>query len=325
MKTALISGINGQDGAYLAKFLLDKGYQVFGTYRRSSTPNFWRLYYLGIFDKVELIPIELVDDLSIMEAIKKSKPDEVYHLAAQSFVGVSFETPVGTGKVTGLGVTGMLEAIRQTNPAIKFYQASTSELFGNSNRRQNEETPFEPLSPYAAAKLYGYWITRIYRKAYGIFACNGILFNHESPLRSTEFVTRKISDAVARISLGLQNELTLGNLDAKRDWGYAPEYIESMYLMLQQDKPDDYVIATGECHSVKEFAEKAFSIVGLEWQKYISVDPKLLRPLDVGYLCGDYSKAKKQLGWEPKVIFNELVEIMVKEDLKRCSGKTRKL
>ena len=318
-KRALITGITGQDGAYLAKFLLKKGYEVYGTYRRLSSPNFWRLQYLGIFDKINLIPVDLSDTGSILEAIKVAEPDEVYHLAAQSFVGASFETPIATGDISGLAVTRILEVIRQINPEIKFYQASTSELYGNSRSEGllNEDTPFRPASPYAAAKLYGYWITRIYREAYGIFAVNGILFNHESPLRGLEFVTRKISNAVAKIALGLEKELRLGNLDAKRDWGYAPEYVESMWLMLQQDEPDDYVIATGEAHSVREFCEIAFDVVGLDWQEYVKVDKRFMRPLDVNYLCGDYSKAKKKLGWEPRTKFKQLVKIMVKEDLNR--------
>ncbi len=318
-KRALITGITGQDGAYLAKFLLDNGYDVYGTYRRLSSPNFWRLQYLGIFDKINLIPVDLSDTGSILEAIKVAEPDEVYHLAAQSFVGASFETPIATGDISGLAVTRILEVIRQINPEIKFYQASTSELYGNSRSegKLTEDTPFRPASPYAAAKLYGYWITRIYREAYGIFAVNGILFNHESPLRGLEFVTRKISNAVAKIALGLEKELRLGNLEAKRDWGYAPEYVESMWLMLQQDEPDDYVIATGEAHSVREFCEIAFDVVGLDWQEYMKVDRRFMRPLDVNYLCGDYSKAKRKLGWEPRTKFKQLVKIMVKEDLDR--------
>jgi len=324
-KRALITGVTGQDGSYLARFLLEKSYTVFGTYRRLSTPNFWRLQCLGIFDSVELTPIDLVDSSSIIEAIKLSRPDEVYHLAAQSFVGASFGQPLGAGTITGLGVTQVLEAIRHINTKIKFYNASTSELFGNSAHAvQTIETPFEPASPYAAAKLYGHWITRIYREAYKIFACNGILFNHESPLRGLEFVTRKISNAAAQIALGLADELRLGNMEAKRDWGYAPEYVESMWLMLQQDKPDDYIIATGEGHSVGEFAELAFSIVGLDYKEHVKRDERLLRPLDVGTLRGDYSKAKRILGWEPRTRFAELVEIMVKEDLNRwkrwCNG-----
>ena len=319
MKSALITGITGQDGAYLAKFLLDKGYEVYGTYRRISTPNFWRLQYLDIFGRVNLIPADLVDAGSMVEAVKISEPDEIYHLAAQSFVVASFEQPIGTGEVTGLGVTRVLEAIRQINPEIKFYQASTSELYGKGHSSNlAETTPFQPSSPYAAAKLYGYWLTRQYREGYNIFACNGILFNHESPLRGLEFVTRKISNSVAKISLGLEKELYLGNLEAKRDWGYAPDYVESMWLMLQQKEPDDYVIATNEAHSVRDFAEKAFDVVGLDWQKYVKADDKrFLRPLDVNFLQGAYSKAKKKLGWEPKVKFNKLVKIMVKEDLSR--------
>jgi len=317
-KTALITGLTGQDGAYLAKFLLEKGYKVFGTFRRLSTPNFWRLQYLDIFDKVELIPADLVDAASLTEAIRISQPDEIYHLAAQSFVGTSFEQPSGAGEVTGLGVTRILEAIRAINPKIKFYQASTSELFGvGSLEPQREDISFQPVSPYAAAKLYGYWITKIYKEGYRIFACNGILFNHESPLRGLEFVTRKISNAVAKISLGLETELKLGNLEAKRDWGYAPEYVESMWLMLQQQEPDDYVVSTNESHSVKEFAQKAFAVVGLDWEKYVKVDRRFWRPLDVNYLQGDYSKAKQKLGWEPKTKFSQLVEIMVNEDVNR--------
>jgi len=316
MKKALITGITGQDGAYLAKFLLDRGYEVYGTYRRLSTPNFWRLQYLDIFENVNLIPADLIDAGSMAEAVKTAEPDEVYHLAAQSFVGASFEQPIGTGEVTGLGVTRILEAIRQINPEIKFYQASTSELYGNGHSSSlTEHSPFQPASPYAAAKLYGYWLTRVYREGYNIFACNGILFNHESPLRGLEFVTRKISNAVAKIALGIKKEVRLGNLEAKRDWGYAPDYVESMWLMLQQKEPDDYVIATSESHSVKEFAEKAFDVVGLDWQEYVKVDKRFLRPLDVNFLQGDYSKAKRKLGWKPKVEFDKLVHIMVKEDL----------
>lgn len=318
-KAALITGVTGQDGAYLAKFLLEKEYKVYGTYRRLSTPNFWRLQYLGIFEKINLIPADLIDASSMVEAIKISEPDEIYNLAAQSFVGASFEQPIATGEVTGLGVTRILEAIRQINPKIRFYQASTSELYGNGKKDGsfNENDIFQPASPYSAAKLYGYWLTRQYREGYGIFACNGILFNHESPLRGLEFVTRKISNTVAKISLGIEKELYLGNLEAKRDWGYAPEYIESMWLILQQDEPDDYVIATNEANSVKEFAKKAFEIIDLNWQKYIKVDKRFMRPQDVNYLRGDYSKAKQKLGWKPKVKFDKLVEIMVKEDLNR--------
>jgi GDPmannose 4,6-dehydratase len=318
MKRALITGITGQDGSYLAKFLLDKGYEVYGAYRRLSTPNFWRLQYLNIFEKLSLIPADLVDSASMVEAIKVSEPDEIYHLAAQSFVGASFEQPIGTGNITGLGVARILEAMRQINPDIKFYQASTSELYGRGNNMpQNEDTPFRPASPYSATKLYGYWLTKIYREGYGLFACNGILFNHESPLRGLEFVTRKISNSVAKISLGMEKELKLGNLKSKRDWGYAPEYVKSMWLMLQKKEPDDYVIATNETHTIKEFAEKAFEVVGLDSQDYVHRDKRFLRPLDVEFLQVNYSKAKEKLGWKPTVTFFKLVEIMVKEDLNR--------
>jgi GDPmannose 4,6-dehydratase len=313
---ALITGITGQDGAYLARLLLEKGYEVFGTYRRLSTPNFWRLQYLGIFDKVSLIPADLVDSASMMEAISTARPQEVYHLAAQSFVGASFEQPVGAGEITGLGATRVLEAIRVIDSGIKFYQASTSELYGRGNSHaQTEKTPFCPSSPYAAAKLYAYSMTRVYREGYGIFACNGILFNHESPLRGMEFVTRKISNGVAKIALGIEKDLSLGNLDSKRDWGYAPEYVESMWLMLQKPDPDDYVVATNETHSVRELVQKAFEVVGLDWQDYVKADLKFFRPLDVDYLQGDCSKAQEKLGWFPRVKFEKLVQIMVEEDL----------
>lgn len=317
-KTALITGITGQDGAYLAEFLLKKDYKVFGSFRRLSTPNFWRLQYLGIFDKVHLIPADLIDSASIMNALQISNPDEVYHLAAQSFVGSSFEQPIGVGQITGLGVARILEVIHDINPKIKFYQASTSELYGNVKAfSRDESTPFHPASPYAAAKLYGYWMTKIYREAYGMFACNGILFNHESPLRGLEFVTRKITNMVSKIALGLEKKLRIGNLDAKRDWGYAPEYVESMYLILQQKEPDDFVIATNETHSVEEFVEKAFNIVNLNWKKYVEVDKNFIRPLDVAVLQGDASKAEKKIKWKPKIKFDQLVTLMMKEDLQR--------
>ncbi len=317
-KRALITGITGQDGAYLAKFLLEKNYKVYGTYRRISTPNFWRLQALDVFDKVQLIPADLIDASSLMEALKISMPDEVYHLAAQSFVNASFEQPIATGDITGLGVTRILEAIRHMCPDAKFYQASTSELYGNNNHvPQSENTPFHPTSPYAAAKLSGYWITKIYREGYNLFACNGILFNHESPLRGLEFVTRKISNAVAKIHLGLEKELHLGNLNAMRDWGYALDYVKSMWLMLQQKEPDDYVIATDETHSVGEFAEKAFAAADLNWKDYVKLDKAFLRPIDVDVLKGDYSKAKAKLGWQPEVKFEKLVKIMVEADVER--------
>jgi len=322
MKKALITGITGQDGAYLAKFLLDKGYEIYGTYRRLSTPNFWRLEYLEIFDKVNLIPADLSDTGSIIEALTISEPDEIYHLAAQSFVEASFETPVATGDVTGLSVTRILEAIRHNCCDAKFYFAATSEMFGktgllNDEKPLNENDIFRPMSPYAAAKLYAYWITRVYREGYGIFAVNGILFNHESPLRGLEFVTRKIANEVAKISLGITRELRLGNLNAKRDWGYAPEYIEAIWLMLQNHDAEDYVIATGEAHSVKELAEKSFDVVKLDWQDYVKVDKRFKRPLDVPSFRGDYAKAQKELGWKPKTKFDRLVEILVREEVSR--------
>jgi len=321
IKRALITGITGQDGAYLAKLLLEKGYEVYGIYRRLSSPNFWRLQYLGIFNRINLIPGDLSDMSSIIEALKISEPNEVYHLAAQSFVGASFETPIATTEDTGLAVARFLEAIRQNCNGIKFYFAATSEMYGKTgleiNRPLNENDPFKPMSPYAAAKLYGYWITRIYREGYDIFAVNGILFNHESPLRGLEFVTRKIANEVAKIALGLSRELRLGNLKAKRDWGYAPEYIEAMWLMMQEKEPDDFVIATREAHSVQEFVEKAFNFVGLDWQEYVKVDKRFFRPLDVPCLVGDYSKAEKKLGWKPRVKFDKLVKIMVREELNR--------
>ncbi len=317
-KKALITGITGQDGAYLSSFLLTKGYEVYGVFRRLSTPNFWRLQDLGIVNQIHTIAADIIDSSSILDAVRLSEPDEVYHLAAQSFVGYSFQQPIGTGEVTGLGVTRILEALRQAGSNAKFYHASSSEQFGDSPvNPKTETTPFFPASPYAVAKLYGHWISAIYRDAYNIFCSNGILFNHESPLRGLEFVTRKISNSAARIKLGLQKELTLGNLDAYRDWGYAPEYVEAMWLMLQQDTPGDYIIATNESHSVKEFVELAFSTVDLDWQEYVKVADRLMRPKDVMYLQGDYSKAKEELGWTPRTTFRELVRIMVEADLQR--------
>jgi len=319
-KAALITGVTGQDGAYLARLLLEKGYEVYGTYRRVSTPNFWRLESLGIFGETSLIPVELADTSSIMEALRIANPDEVYNLGAQSFVEASFEQPIATADVSGVAVTRFLETIRQMKPDTRFYQASTSEMFGSTGNYAmalSEKDILNPQSPYAAAKLYGHVITRIYRDAYDLYASSGVLFNHESPLRGLEFVTRKISNAVAKIKLGLQKELVLGNLDAKRDWGYAPEYVEAMWLMLQREKPDDYVVASGEAHSVREFVVKAFEIAGLDWQNYVVTDKRFLRPLDVDCLLGNPSKAKAQLGWSPRTRFQDLAEIMVKEDLRR--------
>ncbi|EKD93433.1 MAG: hypothetical protein ACD_28C00149G0005 [uncultured bacterium] len=324
MKCALITGITGQDGPYLAQFLLEKGYKVYGTYRRISTPNFWRLEYLNLFDKVELIPVDLIDESSMLRAIVQAKPDEVYNLAAQSFVGASFDEPIATGDISGLSVTRFLDAIRVINPKIKFYQASTSEMYGNPLEfPQTEKTPFIPRSPYAAAKLYAHCITRNYREAYNIFACSGILFNHESPLRGIEFVTRKITDAVAKIKYGFANELHLGNLQAKRDWGYAKDYVECMWKMLQQDEPEDYVIATGQQHTVEEFARKAFAHADLDYEKYVVVDQKFFRPSEVDSLLGDPSKAIQKLGWNPQqTSFDELIRVMMEADLKRYQLKS---
>lgn len=316
MKRALITGITGQDGSYLAELLLKKGYKVYGTVRRLSTPNIENISHLQ--DKVELISADLLDQGSLTDAIVKSEPDEVYNLAAQSFVKTSWDQPVLTGEFTGIGVTRVLEAIRTTNKKIKFYQASSSEMFGKvTETPQKETTRFHPRSPYGVAKVYGHYITLNYRESYDMFACSGILFNHESPRRGIEFVTRKISHAVARISLGKQEKLELGNLDAKRDWGFAGDYVEAMWLMLQQDKPDDYVVATGETHSVEEFVKLAFAAVNIsDWKQYVISDhPTHLRPAEVDYLIGDYSKAKQELGWTPKTSFKELVSMMVKSDV----------
>jgi GDPmannose 4,6-dehydratase len=318
MKSALITGITGQDGPYLAELLLSKGYRVSGTVRRLSTPNMENIK--DIADKIELFSADLLDQSSLTDAIRKSEPDEIYNLAAQSFVKASWDQPVLTGEFTALGVTRVLEAIRTVNPQIKFYQASSSEMFGKvTETPQKETTRFHPRSPYGVAKVYGHYITVNYRESYGMFACSGILFNHESPRRGIEFVTRKITNGVARIKLGKQDKLELGSLEPKRDWGYSGDYVEAMWLMLQQEKPDDYVIATGENHSVKEFVEETFKVAGIEdWQKYvIANESKYMRPAEVDYLIGDASKANKVLGWKPKTSFKELVKIMVEADLKR--------
>ena len=318
MAKALITGITGQDGSYLAEFLLEKGYKVYGLTRRTSTVNNERIKHIE--DQVELVQGDLLDQSSLVEAIGASEPDEVYNLAAQSFVKTSWNQPVLTGEYTGLGVTRVLEAIRNTNPKIKFYQASSSEMFGKvTESPQKETTRFYPRSPYGVAKAYGHYITVNYRESYDMFACSGILFNHESPRRGLEFVTRKISHAVARISLGTQDKLELGNLDSKRDWGFAGDYVEAMWLMLQKDKPEDYVIATGETHSVKEFVNIAFGVVGItDWQKHVvSNVERHMRPAEVDFLIGDAGKAKKELGWTPKTSFKELVERMVKADLEQ--------
>ena len=318
MKKALITGVTGQDGAYLSKLLLSKGYKVFGTFRRVSTPNFWRLQNLGIFNKINLIPADMLDMGSLLEALTVSEPDEVYNLAAASYVATSFEEAVGNAEITGLAVTKFLEAIRHQDSNIKFYQASSSEMYGNNDfELQDEKTPFLPSSPYAAAKLYAHSISNIYRQSYDIFTCSGILFNHESPLRGMEFVSRKITNTVAEISLGLKKELVLGNLEAKRDWGFAGEYMEAIYLMMQRNEPEDYVIATGISHSVTDFVKEAFDLVGLNWKKYVKTDKKFYRPFEVKYLKGNPKKATKELKWKPKITFKKLVKMMLDEDIKR--------
>ncbi len=315
-KRALITGITGQDGSYLAEFLLSKDYEVFGLTRRTSTPNYERI--LHIQDKINFIPGDLLDQQSLTTAIVQANPDEIYNLAAQSFVQTSWSQPVLTGEFTALGVTRMLEAMRQVKPNAKFYQASSSEMFGMVHETpQTERTQFHPRSPYGVAKVYGHWITINYRESYDLFTVSGILFNHESPRRGLEFVTRKISHAVAKIHLGRANSLVLGNLDAKRDWGFAGDYIEAMWLMLQQKNPDDYVIATGENHSVEEFVAEAFAVIGVKnWKKYVKTSHEFMRPAEVDFLIGDASKAKAQLNWKPKVSFKELVKLMVQSDIK---------
>lgn len=324
MPTALITGITGQDGAYLAEYLLAHGYDVHGMVRRASMANFERIEHLR--DRLHLHQADLLDQLSIINLIKEVEPQEVYNLAAQSFVPTSWNQPLLTGEFTALGVTRMLEAVRLVDPGIRFYQASSSEMFGQVREEpQNEDTNFWPRSPYGVAKVYGHWITVNYRESYGIFACSGIMFNHESPLRGKEFVTRKVSDAVARIKLGVQEKLALGNLDARRDWGFAGDYVRAMHLMLQQDQPDDFVIATGEQHSVRELVEHAFGHVDLDWQKYVEIDESLLRPAEVNTLRGDASKAKAQLAWTPSVTFRELVQMMVDADLERVGKELREV
>jgi GDPmannose 4,6-dehydratase len=312
-KVALIPGITGQDGSYLAELLLAKKYEVYGIVRRLSTPNISRIE--NIVDNVTLLEGDLTDQSSLNIAMRTAQPDEVYNLAAQSFVATSWNQPVLTGDVTGLGVVRMLEAVRHFCPDAKFYQASSSEMFGAVPAPQNEETPFKPRSPYGVAKVYGYHATVNYRESYNMFCCNGICFNHESPRRGIEFVTRKITDGVARIYHGLAKELRLGNLDAKRDWGYAPDFVEAMWLMLQQKEPDDYVIATGQTHLVREFVELAFKEVGLDYKDYVIVDKQFYRPVDINVLCGDATKVKKVLGWSPETSFEELVQIMMRAEV----------
>lgn len=319
-KSALITGITGQDGSYLAEFLLSKGYRVHGLVRRISTENLERIEHL--LDRINLIPGDLMDQKSLITAVEAAGPDEAYNLAAQSFVPVSWDQPILTAELTALGVTRMLEAIRIVNDKIRFYQASSSEMFGKVREvPQTEKTPFHPRSPYGVAKVYGHWITVNYRESYGMYACSGILFNHESPRRGLEFVTRKITNEVARISLGLNDRLALGNLDAKRDWGYAGDYVRGMWLMLQQETPGDYVLATGETHTVREFVEIAFAHVGLDYKKYVVVDPRFFRPAEVDLLLGDPSRAWEKLGWRPETTFDQLVKMMVDEDLARWRKK----
>ncbi len=314
MKRALITGITGQDGSYLADFLLEKGYDIYGMVRRSSTITYERISHIQ--ENLKLIQGDLLDQNSLIEALRISEPDEVYNLGAQSFVPTSWNQPVLTGEFTALGVTRMLEAIRTVNPKIRFYQASSSEMFGKIRATpQNEKTPFYPRSPYGVAKVYGHYITVNYRESYGMFCCSGILFNHESPRRGLEFVSRKVTHGAARIKLGLQTKLTMGNLDARRDWGFAGDYVEAMWLMLQQDEPSDYVIATGISHSVRDLVRTAFDYVGLDWEECLASDPKFLRPAEVDYLLGDPSKAKATLGWQPRVCFEELIKMMVDHDL----------
>jgi len=320
LRKALITGITGQDGSYLAEFLLSKGYEVHGIIRRASTFNTGRIdHLLQDFHESDVRLFlhygDLADLGQLSNLIYNIKPDEIYHLGAQSHVKVSFEIPEYTGDITGLGTTRILEAIRRSQIKTRFYQASSSEMFGDAPPPQNEETPFRPRSPYAAAKVYAYWMAANYREGYGLYACNGILFNHESPRRGETFVTRKITRALANILAGKQKKLYLGNLSAKRDWGYAPEYVEAMWLILQQDHPDDYVIGTGEAHSVEEFVQEAFSYANLDWQEYVEIDPRYFRPTEVESLLADAAKAREKLGWEPKIGFKELVRIMVDADM----------
>jgi len=328
MKTALITGITGQDGSYLTELLLSKGYSVYGVIRRSSSFNTGRIdhIYQDPHDptpKMRLVYGDLNDASSLNKIIRTIAPDEIYNLGAQSHVRVSFDVPEYTGEVTALGTVRLLEAIRETGVKTRFYQASSSEMFGNAPSPQNEETPFLPCSPYAAAKLYAHWMTVNYRQGYGLFACTGILFNHESPRRGETFVSRKITKAVARIKLGLQDKLYLGNLDAKRDWGYAGDYVEAIWMMLQQLEPDDFVIATGETHSVRDFLDEAFGYVKLNWKDFVKIDPRYYRPNEVDLLLGDASKARQKLGWQPKVSFQALVRMMVDADLQAESTQAR--
>jgi len=324
MKKALITGVTGQDGSYLAEFLLGKGYKVLGMVRRTSTVNFDRITHIQ--NDIELVQGDLLDQVSLIAILQEHHPEEVYNLAAQSFVPTSFEQPVLTGECTALGVTRVLDAIRLVDKNIRFYQASSSEMFGKVRQvPQNEDTPFYPRSPYGAAKVYGHWITVNYRESYDLFACSGILFNHESPRRGLEFVTHKVTYGAAKIKLGLADELRLGNLEAQRDWGYVGDYVKAMWLMLQQDEPDDYVIATGKTHSVRELCEVAFGYLGLDYRDYVVSDPKFYRPAEVDQLVGDAGKAQRVLGWEPRVSFEELIHIMVDADTEALQRMLRNL
>lgn len=317
-KRALITGVAGQDGAYLSALLLDKGYEVFGCDLSIGPRACWRLSYLGIYDKIVLLQADMADADALLKAVERSRPHEIYNLAAQSAPGASFQSPVEYGNITGLGFARLLEAVLKTDKQARIYQASTIEIFGYGKiKRLAADMPFHPVNPYAVAKLYAHWLGQMYREDFGLFICNGIMFNHESPLRGLNFVTRKITNAAARIKLGLEGELRLGNTDSKRDWGYAPEYVDAAWRMLQQAKPDDYIISTGQWHSVKEFVIKAFKVAGLDWQRYVKTDPDLLRPVDVPFAIGDYNKTRQVLGWQPCVKFDKLVEIMVNEDLAR--------
>ena len=319
-KVALITGILGQDGPYLAKLLVEKGYKVYGLIRRYTNPNFSNLDYLGVTQDVEYLMGDMTDECSLINIIKSTKPDEVYNLAAQSFVGTSWDQSKLTTEVNSLGVLYLLNAIKLFSPSTKFYQASTSEMFGNNSDRgiQTENTSFHPRSPYAISKLYAYWITINFKESYGMFCCNGILFNHESPIRGKDFVTRKITDGVARISLGLDKEIRLGNLESKRDWGFSGDYVKAMWLMMQKEKPDNYVISTGETHSIRDLLDVAFEHVGIkDWDKYVFIDPRFKRPAELFVLQGKSNKAKEELGWEPKVKFEELIKMMVDADLER--------
>ncbi len=327
-KTALITGIIGQDGPYLAKLLLKKNYEVYGLIRRYTNPNFSNLDYLGITNDVEYVNGDMTDEGSLMNIVKTIQPDEVYNLAAQSFVGTSWDQAKVTTEINSMGVLYLLNAIKDHCPRAKFYQASTSEMFGNSSNKngiQTEETPFHPRSPYAISKLYAHWMTVNFKESYGMFCASGILFNHESPIRGKEFVTRKITDGVARIKLGLENKIKLGNLDSKRDWGFAGDYVDAMWLMLQQKEPDNYIISTGKTHSIRDFLDEAFGYIGIKsWKKHVSIDPRFKRPAELFVLKGRSTKARRKLGWRPKTTFKQLVAMMMEADLKRVEEEIKK-